>query len=143
MTTHRLRSTIDTFADAEFTGNTDLVRAVGGAVLSRLRELAAVDKGKPLSEARNVLLAFEQRWADWRRSHPSPRERLAQIERERSNRRTQVEETAKLILRLHGIGAAPKAPPTLRTMPEVVEQSRLREGPAFDLFDRLPGRVRR
>ena len=134
---------IAVFEDAAFTDNADLIRAVGGAVLTRLKELAAKDSGLPQSPARNSLLGFEGRWQAWLRANPSPRERLAMIERERFNRHMQIDEAVTFILRLHGIGR-PATPPVLRSMPEVFEQtSRLREGPAFDLFNRRPGNVRR
>ena len=135
------QSAIDTFEDAIFADNADLIRAVGGAVLTRLKALAANDKHLPLSGARNALLGFELRWQEWKRTHPTPRERLAQIERERSNRRTQIEETAKVILRLHGVGRPAAPAPVLRTVPEAIAlASEVREGPAFDRFS---GRVRR
>jgi hypothetical protein len=138
-------SAMDVFEDAVFTENADLIRAVGTAVLGRLRDLAAKNTHVPTSPAKVALLSFEQRWQDWRRAHPSPRERLAAIARERFNRHVTIDEAARLILRLHGIGQPPAAPPTLRTMPEVVEEtSRVREGPAFDtFFGRRPGQVRR
>ncbi len=137
------KQAIDVFADAEFSEHVDLTRAVGVAVLERLRTLAAADKHLQISDARNTLLMFEQRWGDWRRAHPSARERIAQLEREQANRRVRIEQAAQFALRLCGVGRPAPPPPQLRSVPDVIEQSRLRVGPAFDLLNRRPGDVRR
>jgi hypothetical protein len=120
------------FADAELAGDSTQIRAAGYAVLDRLQRAADADRGKSMSPARDRLVAFEATFKAWQRAHPTPRERLDQIQRERAHVATAIEQAAAFATRLYGVGAAPAAGPALRDVP--ADDGRVRVGPAFDQF---------
>jgi hypothetical protein len=121
---------LDVFEDAVFSSHGDVVRVVGATVLGRLRQLAEKDAGSPTSRAVAQFAALKDRFGRWTREHPTERERIQQIERERNHIATQILESTKFAMRLHGLNQ-PKPSVALRPVPET-PPTRIRTGPAFD-----------
>jgi hypothetical protein len=123
------------FEDATFAGHPDLIRTVGYAVLARLKALAAKDRSLPTSPRHVAYATFEHEFAVWERQHPTVRQRLAAIERERANIATKIRMTSDYVRSLYGL-RRPAAPLPLRPVPEVGPSSgSLQVGPAFDRLD--------
>jgi hypothetical protein len=129
------------FDDAEFTGNIEVMRIVGMAALSRLRDLATGSTAKSTTSPEKVAhLAFAERFREFERKNPTPRQRVEAIGRERANRAVSIRESARFMTRLYGVGRSPAALPALRPEPPG-HSSRMVAGPAFDLLN--AGRIRR
>jgi len=122
------------FADALLTQDADTIRLTGLAVTQRLEALAARDRGKDNSPARNAMLAFQGEFTRWQRANPSATEQLAHIERGRGQMAILLEESARFAMDLFGVGrVAP--PPRMRPVPDISARDSVRVGPAFDLLD--------
>jgi hypothetical protein len=121
---------IDIYEDAVFTGKPDLIRIAGEAARTRLRELAARDKGKPTSPALTACLSFEQRFSTWQRANPTPRARVALLARQRHHAAVAIEESARFALQLYGVRAKAAGGPPLKPVPST-PPSRITVGPAF------------
>jgi hypothetical protein len=95
------------FEEARLTQDPDAIRLVGVAASQRLRQLAEPDKGKAMSTRRDAALAFDQEFQQWRRTNPSPVERLGEIERRRAQEAILFKASAEFALQLFGIEPAP------------------------------------
>jgi hypothetical protein len=121
------------FAEALLTADPDAIRLTGLAVIQGLETLAARDRGRDQSPARDGLLRFRDEFDAWQRANPSPTQRLARIERARGQMAALFEESAKFALELFGVGRT-QASPRLARVPDVpVSGAGLRIGPAFDM----------
>jgi hypothetical protein len=92
-----------------------------------------------------VAAEIEARAQEWRRQHPSPAERLAQLEREQNNIATSIAESARFASQMYRLRRSAGGP-DLRPVPAVPRDTSLRIGPAFDLLtggNGNPSNVRR
>jgi hypothetical protein len=129
-----LRDLDGVFAEAELSGDDVVIRATGYAMLKRLSESAAADKGKPISAARDLHARFQQKFDQWQRQHPTASQRLEVIELERQHVAMAIQQSAEFALRLYGV-TRPSPGPTLKPVPDVESKDRVKVGPAFDLLD--------
>jgi len=123
------------FTGAELTADVEIVRATGLAARKRLADLSAPALKHPPSvqdAARAAFLRFEARFADWVKAHPSPADRLAQIGRERYNVATAIAQSAVFAAKMYGVSQPP--PKVERRPVPSVPDSRIKEGPGFDLL---------
>jgi hypothetical protein len=122
------------YREAQLAADTEMVRVVGFAARNRLHALAASDKDKDYSAARDAALQFEGEFSQWERANPSPVQRLDEIQRLRGNAMIEFQASADFTLSLFGIGRELPTP-ALKSMPDVPRSDTgIRIGPGFDLL---------
>jgi hypothetical protein len=120
------------YDEALMTEDPEAIRLTGLAAQQRLSALAAADRGRDTSPLRDAALRFQSTFERWEREHPTPTQRLAEIERLRGNAAIEFDASAAFAMRLFGIGADRPAP-TLEPVPDIEPaQSGMRIGPGFD-----------
>jgi uncharacterized membrane protein YqiK len=108
------------YAEAELMADDDVVRTTGLAALSRLRQLAEADRSKDVSQLRDALVKFDLTFTTWQQAHPSPTQRIEQIERVRDIEAQPFDASARFAMDLFGVPPAAVGP-TLKPLPEGVE----------------------
>lgn len=125
------------FENAMLTEDADAIHAAGAAGRKRLSDLADVVRNVPAKHAaaQAACLAFNGRYQQWARTHPSPAQELDSIVRERHNVAVAIEQAAEFMTRLYCIAAPAPTTTELKPVPIVTEpRGRLVFGRAFDLL---------